>query len=128
MRKPAFCIMRKQRCRSAAWSPCSLSAPLISLHRQIRTIPKPLAIFCGCTDQFVLDLVRNPEDRFSHVVALVISTIILVMKAFTDIKIKVFDCSCPARKHFGRKEILTLATHLKTRVQHNCTASLIMKS
>ena len=27
---------------------------------------KPLAIFCGCTDQFVSDLVGNPEDRFSH--------------------------------------------------------------
>ena len=27
---------------------------------------KPLAILCGCTDRFVLDLVGNPEDRFSH--------------------------------------------------------------
>ena len=27
---------------------------------------KPLAIFCGCTAWFVLDLVRNPEDRFSY--------------------------------------------------------------
>ena len=26
----------------------------------------PLAVFCGCTAQFVSDLVRNPEDRFSH--------------------------------------------------------------
>ena len=24
----------------------------------------PLAIFCGCTAQFVSDLVGNPEDRF----------------------------------------------------------------
>ena len=23
-------------------------------------------IFCGCTAQFMSDLVRNPEDRFSH--------------------------------------------------------------
>ena len=30
---------------------------------------KPLAISCGCTAQFVLDLVKNPEDRFSHDVA-----------------------------------------------------------
>ena len=28
-----------------------------------------LAIFCGCTAWFVSDLVGNPEDRFSHVVA-----------------------------------------------------------
>ena len=27
---------------------------------------KPLAIFCGCTAQFVSDLVENPEDQFSH--------------------------------------------------------------
>ena len=27
---------------------------------------KPLTTFCGCTDQFVSDLVGNPEDRFSH--------------------------------------------------------------
>ena len=27
---------------------------------------KPLAIFYGCTDWFVSDLVGNPEDRFSQ--------------------------------------------------------------
>ena len=27
---------------------------------------KPLAIFCGCTARFVLDLVGNPEDQFPH--------------------------------------------------------------
>ena len=27
---------------------------------------KPQAIFCVCTDRFVSDLVRNPEDGFSH--------------------------------------------------------------
>ena len=27
---------------------------------------KSLAIFCGCTARFVSDLVKNPEDRFSH--------------------------------------------------------------
>ena len=33
------------------------------------TIPllfKPLATYCGCTACVVLDLVGNPEDRFSH--------------------------------------------------------------
>ena len=29
----------------------------------------PLAIFCSCTAWFVLDLVRNTEDRFFHDVA-----------------------------------------------------------
>ena len=33
----------------------------------------PLAIFCGCTARFVLDLVGNPEDRFSDVAAQLIS-------------------------------------------------------
>ena len=27
---------------------------------------KPLTSFCGCTARFVLDLVGNPEDRFSY--------------------------------------------------------------
>ena len=30
---------------------------------------KPLASFCRCIAWFVSDLVRNPEDRFSHGVA-----------------------------------------------------------
>ena len=29
-------------------------------------LSKSEAIFCGCTDWFVSDLVGNPEDRFSH--------------------------------------------------------------
>ena len=33
----------------------------------------PLAIFCGCTARFVSDLVVNPEDRFSHNEAQMIS-------------------------------------------------------
>ena len=35
------------------------------LHILIRNF-KPLAIFCGCTAQFVSDMVENPEDRFFH--------------------------------------------------------------
>ena len=30
---------------------------------------KPLNIFCCCTARFVSELVENPKDRFSHVVA-----------------------------------------------------------
>ena len=33
---------------------------------KIPLLPKPLAIFCGCTAWFTSDLVGNPEDRFSH--------------------------------------------------------------
>ena len=29
----------------------------------------PLTILCGCTAQFLSDLVKNPEERFSHDVA-----------------------------------------------------------
>ena len=31
-----------------------------------------LSIFCGCAALFVSDLVGNPEDKFSHVVAHII--------------------------------------------------------
>ena len=40
----------------------------------IPLLSKPLAIFCGCRAQFKSDLVRNPEDRFSHTIAHVYET------------------------------------------------------
>ena len=49
--------------------------PLLSLHRLYNPSTfkilnsKPLTIFCGCTAPFVLDLVGNLENRFSHDVA-----------------------------------------------------------
>ena len=46
--------MPKQRCRSAARS----------INTQLMNF-KPLAIFSGCTAQFVSDLVGHPEDRVS---------------------------------------------------------------
>ena len=36
-------------------------------------------IFCGCTARFVSDLVRNPEDRFSHNEANMIHDIIIIL-------------------------------------------------
>ena len=72
MRKPAFLHMRKQKRRSAA-------AALFSLHRLYNPSTsknqnyKPLPIFCGCTALFVSDLFRNPQGRFSHEVALLVS-------------------------------------------------------
>ena len=41
---------------------------------------KPLAIFCGCTDPFVWDLVRNPEDQFSHNEA----QLLILVRTFSD--------------------------------------------
>ena len=57
VRKPAFCICENK---------------VADQLRGIR-IFKPLAILCGCTARFVLDLVGNPEDRFSHNEAHVVS-------------------------------------------------------
>ena len=39
---------------------------------------------CGCTAWFVLDLVRNPEERVSHDVAQLLATIMTVLKFQTD--------------------------------------------
>ena len=39
---------------------------------------KPLAIFYGCTAQFVSELVRNPKDRFSNDEAHIGSTEVLL--------------------------------------------------
>ena len=51
VRKLAFCICAKQ-----------------SLRPKLRgETVKPLAIFCGCTALFVLDLVGNPEDQSSYI-------------------------------------------------------------
>ena len=71
MRKPAFCISEKQRRRSAA-----ITAQLISAFVFATKIVQSLFFLnpkfqvsshlLVCTACFVLDLVGNPEDRFSH--------------------------------------------------------------
>ena len=68
MRKPAFCICENKDAdqlrgnREADHRLCfrytDSTIPLLHF--------KPLTIFCGCTARFVLDLVGNPEDRFSQ--------------------------------------------------------------
>ena len=73
MRKPAFLHMRKQRCRSAVQLADQglcfrYMDSAISLLILIRNL-KPLAIIYDCTARFVSDLFRNPEDRFSCVLA-----------------------------------------------------------
>ena len=72
MRKPAFCICENKDAdqlrgdREADQRLCfrytDTTIPLLSKSENL----KSLVIFCGCTAWFVWDLVRNPEDRFSH--------------------------------------------------------------
>ena len=79
--KTGFLLMRKTKTQIS----CAVTAQLISAFVfAIRIINpstnyfrnfQPLAIFCGCTDRFVSDLVGNPEDRFSHKEALLILTV-----------------------------------------------------
>ena len=71
MRKMAFCIC-ENKVSDQLRSNCTADQHLCFRYTD-STIPllplqnfKPLAIFCGCTAQFVSDLVGNPEDRFSH--------------------------------------------------------------
>ena len=66
-KKTRFLHLRKQSLRSADQR--------LNFHYIDITIPlppnseKPLAIFYDCTAQFVKDLVGNPEDRYSCVMA-----------------------------------------------------------
>ena len=63
MRKPAFCTCKnKDADQLCGYRTADQYNPSTSL------IPnfKPLTIFYGCTARFVLDLVGNPKDRFSH--------------------------------------------------------------
>ena len=72
MRKPFFLAYAKKKTQISF----AVAAKLISafvfatqivqcLYFLILNI-KPIAIFCDCAARFVSDLVRNPEDRFSH--------------------------------------------------------------
>ena len=72
MRKPDFCICENKDTdqfrgnREADQRLCfrytDRTIPLTTLIRNF----KPLAIFSGLTARFLLDLVGNPEARFSH--------------------------------------------------------------
>ena len=63
MRKPAFCICKN---KGADQLRCIRAGTLFSLSSFQSQNYKHLAIFCGYSVRFVLDLVGNPEDRFSH--------------------------------------------------------------
>ena len=73
MRKAAFCICENkaadQLCHNRT-ADQRLCFRYIHVDSTVPLLPKskfePLAIFCSCTARFALDLVGNPEDRFSH--------------------------------------------------------------
>ena len=57
LRKPAFCICTREADQRLCF--CYIDSTYIRNFN-------PLAIFCGCTAQFVSNLVGNPEVLFSH--------------------------------------------------------------
>ena len=67
MRKQDFCICENKDADQLRGD-CEADQRLCFRYMAstIPLLPKPLAIFCGCTAQFVLDLVGNPKDQFSH--------------------------------------------------------------
>ena len=75
MRKPDFCICKdKDADQLRGYREADQRLCFRYIDSTIPLLPnyKPLTIFCDCTDRFVSDLVRNPEDRFSHNEALII--------------------------------------------------------
>ena len=72
VRKSAFCICENKDADQLRGN--READQRLCFHYTDSTIPllsksensKSLNIFCGCTARFVSDLVRNPEDRFSH--------------------------------------------------------------
>ena len=81
MRKPAFCMCENKDADQLR-SNCAADQRLC-FRCTDSTIPflskseilKPLALFCGSTAWFMSDLVGNPEDRFSHNEAHVMSSV-----------------------------------------------------
>ena len=72
MRKPVCCKLEDKVAYQLCGSHTADQRLCFLLHRlnnsstfKIRYF-KPLAISCGCRARFVLDLVGNPKDRFSH--------------------------------------------------------------
>ena len=74
MRKPAFCLCENKgadQLRSMISAFVFATQIVKSSTSQNRNF-KALAIFCGCTAQFVSHHVGNPEGRFSHAAAHII--------------------------------------------------------
>ena len=75
---------------------------------------KPLANFCGCTARFASDLVGNPEDRFSRVVAHFIELLVLLRFKYA----LRFDRTCL------RKSLLQRCIHQRSMLNQNSCCSL----
>ena len=76
MRKPAICIC-KNKCTDQLRSNHAADQQDCFRNKDTSYIRnfKPITILCDCTALFVLDLVGNPKDRFSHDAAQIILTI-----------------------------------------------------
>ena len=79
MKNLAFCICRNKGTDQQRGN-CTADQRLCFRHIDSTSPqhPTPLAIFCGCAVQFVSDLVRNSEDRFSHDAASMIQPCLLI--------------------------------------------------
>ena len=64
MRKPDSCIWEKDTDHLCGNSTADQCLWFRHTYSTITLLPKTLTIFCDCTAWFVLDPVRNPEDRF----------------------------------------------------------------
>ena len=71
MRKPAFCIYENKGPDQLRMNCAAVQCLCFHyIDSTLSLLPKSeissLTILCGCTVRFVLDLVRNHEERFSH--------------------------------------------------------------
>ena len=101
MRKPAFCICENKNAdqlrRNCAadqhlcFRYMDSAIPLLSKSK-ISSL-----IFCGCTAPFVSDLVKNPEDSFSHNEAHMVLTGQAVLERYLKIMVKIYVYIAPGR-------------------------------
>ena len=74
MRKPDFCLCENKGADQLG-NNCDLISAFVFTTRIVQFLYflnsnfHPPAIFCNCTGGFVSDLVGNPEDHFSYIVA-----------------------------------------------------------
>ena len=79
MRKPAVCICENKGADQLRNGAADQGLCFRYIDSTIPLLPKsevfkPLAIFCGCTAEFVSYLIVNPEDRFYHDAAEMLSS------------------------------------------------------
>ena len=83
VRKPAFCICENKDAdqlrgnREADQRLC-----FRYIDNTIPLLPKPLAIFCGCTDRFVWDLIETPKTGFLTTRLICLSLLGIIVKGY----------------------------------------------